>query len=197
MSPQQLKPNIPDHETVLKRERKKRGKQKQNFDNRRRAILLPKLPAGQKVWISDPRQQGIVEQRHSAPRSYIVKSPAGVYRRNRKFLHPLPFEETQIQIKNSSNTQDEKKAEEENVPSVEQNIEMPENSNSEITRSSPPQVNEPEVKGCEVKRSHPSFYAVASEKFVLRDVTILKGEVLRGWQRSIFKLAMALYRKGI
>lgn len=64
-------------------------KQKTDFDRHHKARLLPELPIGQSVWISDLRQRRKVEKVHGSPRSYIIRSPIGVFRRNKKFVHPL------------------------------------------------------------------------------------------------------------
>lgn len=85
-----LNPALPNQKVLCQKENLRREKQKENFDIRHRSSLLPELMIGQKVWISDLRQEGCVESKHKSPRSYVVKSPKGIYRRNRKFLHPLP-----------------------------------------------------------------------------------------------------------
>lgn len=90
LAPRFLEPSLPNAKTILRKEKEIKNLSKHHFDQRHRAKPLPELPIGQKVWISDLRQRGEVQGRHKLPRSYIVKSPSGVYRRNRKFLHPLP-----------------------------------------------------------------------------------------------------------
>lgn len=65
-------------------------KQKFDFDRPHRARLLPELPVRQSIWISNLSQRGKVEKLHGSLRSYVVRSPSGVFRRNRKSLHPIP-----------------------------------------------------------------------------------------------------------
>ena len=61
-----------------------KGLQKNNFDHRHRAVELPELNPGDKVWIADRKIEGNVKR--VAPRSYIINTTIGEYRRNRRFL---------------------------------------------------------------------------------------------------------------
>lgn len=60
--------------------------QKQNYDRRHRAKDLPTLNPGDRVWIKDFQTRGEIVQQASTPRSYIVNTPRGEIRRNRRHL---------------------------------------------------------------------------------------------------------------
>ena len=64
-------------------------RQKQNFDSRKGAKELPCISPGDSVWVPDRNAQGQVMERVS-PRSYMLCTPEGVYRRNRSGVLPLP-----------------------------------------------------------------------------------------------------------
>jgi transposase InsO family protein len=58
-----------------------------------KATPLPVLPAGQEVWLKDRSQEGVIEKQLT-PRSYVVKTPTGTYRRNRRMINELPTSAT-------------------------------------------------------------------------------------------------------
>ena len=51
--------------------------------------ILKKIPVGTEVWVQDMKVPATVTQEAETPRSYIVSSPRGTIRRNRKDLTPL------------------------------------------------------------------------------------------------------------
>ncbi|XP_024880926.1 uncharacterized protein K02A2.6-like [Temnothorax curvispinosus] len=59
---------------------------KQQYDKRHRVRELPELMPGELVWIKDQRAYGTVVRRRTEPRSYDVRYPGGLLRRNRSFL---------------------------------------------------------------------------------------------------------------
>lgn len=63
-----------------------RFKQKLQFDQRHRVKQLPTLAPGQNVWLPDREQSGQVEKQLS-PKAYLVNTPSGQYRRNRKDIN--------------------------------------------------------------------------------------------------------------
>ncbi|KAL5488977.1 hypothetical protein EMCRGX_G018012 [Ephydatia muelleri] len=82
---QERVPKVPEQAVVKEMESQVKGLQKINFDHRHRAVELPELNPGDKVWITDRKIEGNVVKR-VAPRSYIINTTIGEYRRNRRFL---------------------------------------------------------------------------------------------------------------
>uniref|UniRef100_A0A671M6W2 Reverse transcriptase/retrotransposon-derived protein RNase H-like domain-containing protein n=1 Tax=Sinocyclocheilus anshuiensis TaxID=1608454 RepID=A0A671M6W2_9TELE len=85
-----LIPSLPDYTTVAAKEKGIREKQTASYNTRHRARQLSHLSSGQRVWITDTKTEGTVVASHSAPRSYLVESPQGILRRNRRHLVPMP-----------------------------------------------------------------------------------------------------------
>ena len=82
-------------------------KQKKNFNSHHGVYELPELYPGDTVWIKDRQAEGKVMQ-EIAPRSYVVHTPDGEFRRNRRHLIQLPRENDD---KNGENiTSDDKSA---------------------------------------------------------------------------------------
>ena len=70
-------------------------KQKQNFDSRHRVRVLPPIPNNTEVQItSGTETTGQVITPANAPRSYIVETPTGLVRRNRRHLNVIPNDQT-------------------------------------------------------------------------------------------------------
>ena len=66
-----------------------RARQKNNFDQHHRAKTLEPLLPGETVWLPDHSSSGkVVEQ--TAPRSFVVQTSEGVYRRNRRDIISMP-----------------------------------------------------------------------------------------------------------
>jgi hypothetical protein len=61
--------------------------QKKNFDRRHRVIPLPTLSPGDRVWVKEPTEVEAEVVRPIGPRSYAVRTPMGIRRRNRKHLN--------------------------------------------------------------------------------------------------------------
>ena len=74
---------------VKEKEEKIRERQQKNFNNHHRARQLRSLQTGEQVYIPDNSSEGIVLEEPS-PHSYVVQTPNGTYRRNRRHLLPLP-----------------------------------------------------------------------------------------------------------
>ncbi|XP_018374455.1 PREDICTED: uncharacterized protein K02A2.6-like [Trachymyrmex cornetzi] len=81
-----LTPGWPDLEAHRQQMRARQLDSKQQYDRRHRTRELPELKPGELVWIRDQRTYGTVMRRRSEPRSYDVRYPGGVLRRNRIFL---------------------------------------------------------------------------------------------------------------
>ncbi|XP_070167571.1 uncharacterized protein [Polyergus mexicanus] len=89
ITPSLLVPKIVDRERLLSRERERIRRQKEDFDKRHHKIERDDLEIGDCVWIRDLRRWGIVKKHANQPRSFIVQSDSGEYRRNRSHLHRL------------------------------------------------------------------------------------------------------------
>jgi hypothetical protein len=68
--------------------KKLKERQRRNYNKRHRTRPLQPLIPGQKVWV-DKQYAGTVVQAAATPRSYIIQTPSGQVRRNRRALQPL------------------------------------------------------------------------------------------------------------
>ena len=89
----QLHPSVSEYNVVRERETMTKASIKRNFDIRHRANTLDPLSPGQQVWISGRRDSGVVIEQSQSPRSYIVATPTGNVRRNRRHLTRIPDSE--------------------------------------------------------------------------------------------------------
>nr|XP_040567953.1 uncharacterized protein K02A2.6-like [Lepeophtheirus salmonis] len=85
----QLSPIVIPSQAPYQLEENKKTAQKINFDRRHTAKPLITLQKGDEVVIPDRRQSGIVIG-NSTPRSYIIETDTGSYRRNRVHLNKMP-----------------------------------------------------------------------------------------------------------
>ena len=95
MAEEQLKPEVKDPEVVYERLQHYKNLQKKSYDHVARN--LPVLNQGDVVRIQGEKrfpQRGVVEGKSKHPRSYLVKSSSGTYRRNRR--HLLKVERNQL-----------------------------------------------------------------------------------------------------
>ena len=83
---------LPNQTQLREEEQKAKQHQKNNFDRRHKSRNLKPLKKGETVWMSDRKESGTVINK-VAPRSYLVKTTGGEYRRNRKCLIPLSVTE--------------------------------------------------------------------------------------------------------
>ena len=91
------RPKVVAPSQLEEKEKHLKERQKRNFDQRHRARDLPRLEPGDAVWVPDRDSSGTVVE-ETAPRSHIVETTAGSYRRNRQHLIRLPeSEETQVE----------------------------------------------------------------------------------------------------
>ncbi|UYV82516.1 hypothetical protein LAZ67_21002636 [Cordylochernes scorpioides] len=79
-------PKTVDQSKLRGEEEQRKMAQKTAFDRRHAATKKAELIAGEKVWVKDLRAWGSVLEKASAPRSYIVETPVGIYRRNSLIL---------------------------------------------------------------------------------------------------------------
>ena len=81
----QLRSKEPDPETVKNKDSKLKRKQKFYYDKGHRVKEQTALLPGDSVWIPDQHTKGVVYDQVS-PRSYLVETPNGTFRRNQRSL---------------------------------------------------------------------------------------------------------------
>ncbi|UYV82874.1 K02A2.6-like, partial [Cordylochernes scorpioides] len=86
IAPENLNPRLVDSQTLKRKEGRRRKDMKSRYDRRCGATDMEELSEGDTVWITDMRIWGIVKQKASTPRSYMVDTPVGTLRRNRFHL---------------------------------------------------------------------------------------------------------------
>ncbi|UYV65455.1 K02A2.6-like [Cordylochernes scorpioides] len=79
-------PKTVDQSKLRGEEEQRKMAKKTAFDRRHAATKKAELIAGEKVWVKDLRASGSVIEKASAPRSYIVETPVGTYRRDSLLL---------------------------------------------------------------------------------------------------------------
>jgi hypothetical protein len=89
LHPKNLESVLPDKQVLQEKEELSRCKQKLNFDKAHRAISLPVLEQGDEVFVPDRKESGKVVSQLS-PRSYVIKTSTGAFRRNRSHMNKLP-----------------------------------------------------------------------------------------------------------
>lgn len=82
-----LKPSWITPSTISKMQGLK-NRQKANFDKHHGARPLRPLADGQTVWVTDRQEYGVIAGKAPQPRSYLVRTQRGEFRRNRSFLIP-------------------------------------------------------------------------------------------------------------
>lgn len=84
-----------------------KGKQKKDFDNHHRAKPLPPIPNDAPVWFDSngKKTSGRIVSQTSMPRSYVVQTDTGQFRRNRCHLNQAPTPSPVIGNSQSENTQ--------------------------------------------------------------------------------------------
>ena len=93
---QQFIPNWSYVETFRRQDEELKSKQKAAFDKRHRATPLTNIPEDTAVFVrtGDRQVPGTVVSSAPAPRSYLVNTPTGQVRRNRRDLVPIPEEQS-------------------------------------------------------------------------------------------------------
>ncbi|UYV83983.1 K02A2.6-like [Cordylochernes scorpioides] len=86
IAPENLNPRLVDSQTLKRKEGRRRKDMKSRYDRRCGATDMEELSEGDTVWITDMRIWGIVKQKASTPRSYMVDTPVGTVRQNRFHL---------------------------------------------------------------------------------------------------------------
>ena len=92
LTKEQLCPRWPNLEEFKRQNKVFKSKQKRDFDRRHGVRPLPQIPNGTKAWDTSGDQpvSGRVVAPSKAPRSYIVETPCGQVRRNRRHLNVVP-----------------------------------------------------------------------------------------------------------
>ena len=88
-APGNLQPKLVNATKIAERENYVREQTKLNYDNRRRARPLQPLEEGDRVHVKNLKTDGNIVQSALFPRSYIVDTPRGTIRRNRRHLVKL------------------------------------------------------------------------------------------------------------
>ncbi|UYV76749.1 K02A2.6-like [Cordylochernes scorpioides] len=86
IAPENLNPRLVDSQTLKRKEGRRRKDMKSRYDRHCGATDMEEQSKGDTVWITDMRTWGIVKQKASTPRSYMVDTPVGTLRRNRFHL---------------------------------------------------------------------------------------------------------------
>ena len=89
-----LKPVSVNYEAVAESDVKSKTAYRQFFDKRHGVRALPELQPGDAVRVKPDQQKewktpGVVIAKSSVPRSYVVKTPQSIVRRNRRHLRPV------------------------------------------------------------------------------------------------------------
>ena len=82
-------PTVPDYSAVAEKDRREKEKQAGNFNARHAAKELPTLLPGDTVYMTDRERAGTVLS-ETTPRSYLVQTPEGAFRRNRSQVIQMP-----------------------------------------------------------------------------------------------------------
>lgn len=88
--PSLLKETV-DTRAVFEMEERNKGKTISYYNKRHRVKNLSLLSVGDSVWVTDLRAYGKIISILTEPRSYLVETDFGKYRRNRWHLLPAPF----------------------------------------------------------------------------------------------------------
>ena len=87
--PMQFIPCLPNHTLVRRKEEQIRERHQRNFNQHHGARDLEPLKTGNFVWVTDKKSEGTIV-RETDPRSYLVQTSHGTYRRNRRHLVLIP-----------------------------------------------------------------------------------------------------------
>ena len=82
-------PKVIEISSLKEKDEQIKERQKRNYDQRHRTRDLLPLESGETVWIPDRESEGTVREEVS-PRSHIVETADGSYRRNRRHFVRLP-----------------------------------------------------------------------------------------------------------
>ncbi|CAG7823433.1 unnamed protein product [Allacma fusca] len=98
-SPANLQPSLVEKDILLDKEEKRVESQKRNYDIRHGVIPDKILQPGDNVFIHDKNAWGVIEKNAETPRSYVINTPDGSYRRNSYMLSKGKSSEIEVPIK--------------------------------------------------------------------------------------------------
>ena len=87
--PGELRPCTPDADLVRRREKDYRKQMSMDYDRRHKVTEADELSPGDRAWLPDLRVEGKVVGKANGPRSYIISTPNGLVRRNRRMTRNL------------------------------------------------------------------------------------------------------------
>lgn len=91
--PSQLDKIVNTQSVFQETEERRKEKQRCNYNSRHNSKDLKDLPVGSSVWVTDLRKYGKIKEKCDEPRSYIIQTSNGDYRRNRWCLIEAPYYE--------------------------------------------------------------------------------------------------------
>ena len=98
MDPKRLIPHQVDTEVLKKKKEKRKESHKKNYDKHHGVRSEAELQTGDTVWIKDLRAWGRIVEKAKAPRSYIVDTSRGQFRRNSFHLIPMQQDEGHLDV---------------------------------------------------------------------------------------------------
>ena len=152
---EQRRPKLLDTSKLLDNETHLKSRQKKNFDSHHPSRSLSPLPLGSFVFLPDRQESGQVTSGPSH-RSYIISTPSGEFRRNRRHINPLS-ENLHNAPNELSNT---------NVPeaSAQPTPDQPQATTQQPSSASPAQQNPGQVVTRSGRVSHPPKRLVYGRK---------------------------------
>ena len=105
LSSSQLQPQLISTSDFAAADAALKARQTSNYNDRHRTRSLPPLQAEQPVYLTDRHETGTV-LRQPAIRSYVVSTPSGEYRRNRRHIVALPSAPPVAQVPKAASAPD-------------------------------------------------------------------------------------------
>ena len=78
-------PAVPDYTAIAEKDKREKERQAKNFNARHAVRELPALLPGDEVCVRDREETGTIMS-ETTPRSYLVQTPEGTFRRNRRHV---------------------------------------------------------------------------------------------------------------
>ena len=90
VSQENLEPRWTDLQAFREKDQQMKEKQASCFNKRHRAQQRQELQPGQRVWVKNTEQPGVIAGPAQTPRSYNIELPSGSLRRNRSHIRVIP-----------------------------------------------------------------------------------------------------------
>ena len=87
----QLTKRIPSIKNFRKADMEKKEKIKENYDGRRRVMEKQEFGPKTQVYLPEEKTRGEIISKRTEPRSYDIRTPSGILRRNTSQFNPIPF----------------------------------------------------------------------------------------------------------